>query len=346
VTLTQPVNLTLNEDVTLTITGAGDVSTLALTSNVVITLSENSIVPQRILDAFPTLNQTTARRYQSIQAAVSAATSHDVIVVNSGTYVLPNGITINKPFLTLNALGTVHIKYSDDPTAFSPHNSDGFFVLKDLGIVTVSGFSISGYENGITQTMSNANGTALQVINNLVNPGHRNGLPYLRNGIQVTGGGSIVRGNTVIGAPYNDAFKGVAISVVNASGVIIEDNTVTDTYYDIAISVMNFDSPVEVGNVVVRNNSISNAAEAFRISGRVGSSTNLVTDITFENNTIIGPDNDTETIYGLFIFQVIVDNIVLNSNTFTFPSNPSENVYVDASATASNVIFDGTNLIN
>jgi hypothetical protein len=86
VTLTQPVNLTLNEDVTLTITGAGDVSTLALTSNVGLTLSENSTVPQSILDALPTLNQTTGKRYQSIQAAVSTANAHDVIVVSSGLY--------------------------------------------------------------------------------------------------------------------------------------------------------------------------------------------------------------------------------------------------------------------
>ena len=303
---------------------------------------DSGVTPQESL--FPVTNQTTGINYYTIQSAIDAATSGDTIVVKSGTYVLPNGITINKPFLTLNALGTVHINYSDDPTAFSPNNSDGFFVLKDLGIVTVSGFSISGYENGITQTMSNATGTALQVINNLVNPGHRNGVPYLRNGIQVTGVGSIVRGNTVIGAPYNDDFLGVAISVVNASGVIIEGNNVTDTYYDIAISIRNYSSPVKVGNIIVRNNSISNAAEAFRISGLEGSSPNLVTDVTLENNTIIGPDNDTETIFGLKIFQVTVDNIVLNSNTFTFPSNPSQNVYVDASATASNVILDGTNL--
>jgi hypothetical protein len=57
-----------------------------LTSNVGLTLSENSTVPQSILDALPTLNQTTGKRYQSIQAAVSTANAHDVIVVSSGLY--------------------------------------------------------------------------------------------------------------------------------------------------------------------------------------------------------------------------------------------------------------------
>jgi hypothetical protein len=72
-----------------------------------LTLSENSTVPQSILDALPTLNQTTGKRYQSIQAAVSAANAHDVIVVSSGLY--EEDIVIDKA-LVLSGVGDVTLQ--------------------------------------------------------------------------------------------------------------------------------------------------------------------------------------------------------------------------------------------
>jgi hypothetical protein len=274
----------------------------------------------------------------SIQDAIDAASDGDLVLVNEGTYIVPAGIVINKENLTLRAVGEVIVKYSADETAESPYGLSGISVLANMGTVTVEGFTVTGYENGIAQSVTKSTGTAFHVINSTVYPGYKDGGPYMRNGIQVTGIGSRVIGNTVIGAPLTESWSGTAIHVLDSNDVIVENNTITDSFYDIGIGIMNYYNAVDVKNITIRNNSITNAQEAFRISANNG--TDLVSDITFENNTISGPANDTVWVYGLNIQKVKAHNILLKDNNITWNSLWTEEIRISSTATASNIIIN------
>lgn len=69
-------------------------------------------------------------------------------------------------------------------------------VLANLGDVTFEGFTVENFtQDGIKQSYSQKAGTRFHVINNVVTPQ----ADYLRNGIEVTGDGSTVVGNTING---------------------------------------------------------------------------------------------------------------------------------------------------
>lgn len=274
----------------------------------------------------------------SIQDVINKANPGDTVFVNEGTYIVPEGVVINKKDLTLKAVGEVIVKYSADETEESPYGLIGISVLANMGTVTVEGFTVTGYENGIAQSRSQSAATAFHVLNNTVYPGYKDGGPYMRNGIQVTGIGSRVIGNTAIGAPLTEDWSGTAIHVLNSNDVIVENNTITDSFYDIGIGIMNYNSVVDVKNITVRNNSITNAQEAFRISANIG--TDLVSDITFENNTISGPEDVSEWVYGLNIQKVKTHNILLKDNNITWNSSQTKEIEISSTATASNIIID------
>ena len=277
--------------------------------------------------------------FETIQAAINAATEGLTIHVNEGVYVVPTGIQITKPNLTLQAHGLVEIKYALNPTAPSPYNVTGISVLANLGTVTVDGFTVSGFESGIVQSMSQSAGTSFIVSNNTVYPGYNNGALYMRNGIQVTGNGSQVISNTVIGAPLTSTWSGTAIGVVNASNVLVEDNNITDSLYDIGISVMNWNSQTAMTNIMVRNNHITNAKNAFRVSGNVVSM--LISDVTFEGNTVVGPVTaEGIWVYALNVQTVTVDDILFIDNNVTFNNTNNLLIRLSTSSIATNVVLD------
>jgi hypothetical protein len=199
----------------------------------------------------PVHNVTRDLYYSTIQAAIDAASSGDVIQVAPGTY--NEAVVINKG-ITLEATGT-----SAETIINCPAGSltSGVKILgTDLGTVTLDGFTVQGWtENGIVQGMGSGLGTTVHILNNIV---VSNGT-YMRNGIQVSGNGSTVIGNTVYGATLTEDWAGSAILVVNADDVLIQDNYVTGG--DIGIGLLCYTASLSPmtgividGNTVEENN--------------------------------------------------------------------------------------------
>ena len=277
--------------------------------------------------------------FDTIQAGIDAASANTTVYVNEGVYIVPSGVVINKENLTLQAIGEVVIQYSSDIEAPSPYNVTGISVLKDLGTVTVNGFTVKGFESGIVQSMGNASGTAFIVEYNTVYPGYKNDAPYMRNGIQVSGDNSVVRYNTVYGAPLSTDWSGTAIQVVNASHVLVEHNTITDSLYDIGISVMNWAYLPGMTDITIRNNTITNAIDGVRISGNVFE--RMISNVIIENNIITGPQTAPEQwVKGIDMQTVTVDQVQIVNNTFDFNNSINIEVRISTLVIASNVVLE------
>lgn len=155
-----------------------------------------------------------------INAAISAITDGGWILVLEGEY--PEkysniiGINVSKP-LTLRGNGVATISSDAQRTI----DIDGF-----EGVVVIEGFIIeSGWSvGGINQRMA-ASQTEVHVLNNFVKA-PPSALAH-GNSIQVSGDNSKVIGNTVYVTELdNEDWASSGILVVNASNVLVEDNTI------------------------------------------------------------------------------------------------------------------------
>jgi hypothetical protein len=77
----------------------------------------------------------------------------------------------------------------------------------------------------------------------------------------VTGDGSWVEGNYVVGAPLTSTWASSGINVVNAKNVLVRNNTVNTGGADIGISVLNYDVDL-VQNIYIEDNTVSGAGMA------------------------------------------------------------------------------------
>ncbi len=227
-------------------------------------------------EAFPVHNVTQDTYFTTIQGAIDAAADGNFIEVGPGTY--DEAITINKPNLTIRSTAVAASTIIDVPDGTL---TTGVKILgTDLGVVTFDGFTVKDFtEQGIVQGMGSASGTTVHIFNNVVIPAGT----YLRNGIQVSGNGSTVIGNTVSNAPLTADWGGTGIHVVNASNVIVRGNTVSGNG-DVAIAVDNYNAAV-VENVTIENNIVSGSDVAVGIQGGPDTSGKLV-----QNLTIVGND--------------------------------------------------------
>jgi hypothetical protein len=217
---------------------------------------------------------STTRQCRTIQSAVDAAADGDTINVAAGNY--PEQLTIDKPNLTLRSIAGSAVTIIDVPAG---PLTVGIDVLKDLGVITIDGFTVKAItESGIVQRMSQAAGTALYVYNNKVMPAAN----YLRNGIQVSGNGSRVIGNHVIGKPLTAVWDSSGIMVVNASNVLVQGNTVDGS--DSGISVHNY-SVGSMANITIDGNTVHGAEWGIGISGKVGEH-RIVNDVVIRNNAL------------------------------------------------------------
>lgn len=139
------------------------------------------------------VNATQMLGYTTIQAAIDNAADSDVIEVAPGTYDENGPLTLDVANLTVQSTDGASV------TTINVQGSglyNGVEVLANLGDVTFEGFTVENFtQDGIKQSYSQKAGTRFHVINNVVTPQ----ADYLRNGIEVTGDGSTVVGNTING---------------------------------------------------------------------------------------------------------------------------------------------------
>ncbi|MDD3687804.1 MAG: hypothetical protein PHE56_13700, partial [Bacteroidales bacterium] len=289
--------------------------------------------------------------YSSIQIAINNASDGDTIMVGEGTYT--EAVSINVPNLTLQSIEGRDKTFIDNPNVGS--ETQGIGVLANMGVVTVDGFTVQNFRNGIIQGMSAAEGTAFIVKNNKVIPENNDTTPYLRNGIQVTGEGSQVIGNYVVGAPLTSAWASSGIGVVNTKNVLVEDNTVNTGNAGIGISIYNY-SNVLVEEITVRDNTIIGAGKAIRLDGRSGYS-NQLSDINILNNALQDSSRAGVQMYNAILDNILIENnvifdnylgIELSSVSISNSDILNNNIYYNSYGmyVFSSTTFDGSNSIN
>jgi len=251
---------------------------------------------------------TFVSSHTTIQGAIDAATTLDgyKISVPPGTYT--EAVSINKPNLTLQSTGGKDVTIIDNPNVGS--ETPGIGVVANMGIVTVDGFTVNNFRNGIIQGMASGVGTTFIVKNNKVIPENNSTTPYLRNGIQVSGANSQVLNNYVVGAPLTSTWASSGIGVVNATGVLVKGNTVNTASADIGISVLNWSADL-VENITIEENHVMGAKNSVRISGQ--NQEKAVKGVTIKDNTL----TNSPTSSGINVQTVSLENLTVTGNIIT-----------------------------
>lgn len=197
--------------------------------------------------------------FVTIQAGIAAAPAGGTVNVLDGTY--NESITLNKVDITVQSVDGAATTIINAGGAVQGVGIDDY-----MGTVTFDGFTVMNFTDlGIAQSMWKPN-SVFHVLNNVIIPAG----DFLRNGIQVSGSGSTVIGNSVQGASYYSVDYGSsAILAVNGSNILIENNTITGTP-DYGIAIQNWNNTTPVSNIRVLSNSVTGADDAVILSSQPG----------------------------------------------------------------------------
>ncbi|MHB1120141.1 MAG: hypothetical protein ACYC11_08785 [Bellilinea sp.] len=211
----------------------------------------------------------------SIQFGIDNAAAGDTISVGPGTY--NEALTLNKPNITVVSTDGAAATIIDVPYGSL---TTGVKVLGSMGVVTFNGFTVENFtEGGIIQGMAARVGTTFHVLNNVLLP--YNG--YLRNGIQVSGDGSTVIGNTVTSAYLTAEWSSTAIGVVNASNVLVQNNVVTGVgNYGISAYTWSVSS---MSNIDILDNTITGIEFPL---GVIAYNDGTISDVVLHHNNVSG----------------------------------------------------------
>lgn len=217
--------------------------------------------------------------FATIQTGINAVDPGGIVHVLPGTYA--EAITLNKPDITVKSTDGAANTFIVTPAGAL---TTGVTIVKNMGNVTFDGFTVNNFtESGIIQGMSQREGTAAIIKNNIVTPASN----YLRNGIQVTGNGSIVEGNVINGARLTETWGSSAIIVTNGSDILVKNNVVNGgaTGVDVGISILNYNVGL-VSGISIEGNVINDASSAISIQGGpdAGGVQKVVSGVTISNN--------------------------------------------------------------
>ncbi len=228
------------------------------------------------------------------------------VLVADGTYQV--ALSITSPNLTLKSINGRDVTIIDNPNVGS--ETQGIGVIANMGTVTVDGFTVNNFRNGIIQGMASATGTTFIVKNNKVIPEQNVNGPYLRNGIQVSGANSQIINNYVVGAPLTSTWASTAIHVVNNSGILVQGNTVNTASADIGIGITNWDATL-VENITITENTVIGAKNSIRISGQ--SQAKAVKGVIIEDNVL----TNSPTSSGINVQTVSLENLTVTGNVIS-----------------------------
>ncbi len=243
--------------------------------------------------------------FDNIQDGIDNVDNGGTVNVAAGTY--NENVEIDVPDITLQSVD------GRDNTIITPPTigleTPGISVLKNMGTVTVDGFTADGFRNGIIQGMSKSEGTAYIVKNCKVIPENNDTDPYLRNGIQVSGDNSQVIGNYVIGAALTSTWASSGIGVVNASNVLVQDNTVNTASADIGISVLNY-SVALVNNITIKENTVIGATHGIRLNGKNSENWKSISNVQIEDNMI----KESPDWAGIYLIWTYAEDVTIIGN--------------------------------
>ncbi|HOZ02183.1 MAG TPA: right-handed parallel beta-helix repeat-containing protein, partial [Candidatus Syntrophosphaera sp.] len=202
----------------------------------------------------------------------------------------------------------------------------GISIPANVGVVDIEGFTVRNFSHlGIAQSWSASSGTTSLIRNNVIVSSN----DFLRNGIQVSGNNSQVTGNTVYGASYaseDPTYGSSGILAVNASNVLVQENTVTSA--DLGITVQNFDwyeTGLVVSGVTVSGNDVTQCSQVgICVSGLDDTSNNLLSGIAITNNDI------DENAVGIGFSGCAITDLAITENTFNDNPIHIENGQSDA----------------
>jgi len=182
-----------------------------------------------------------------IQDGINAVAEGGIVNVAAGTYA--EALILNKPGVTVRSDAGAATTIIDVPDGTL---TTGVKVLANMGTVTFDGFTVKDFtEGGIIQGMSAGTRTTFHVLNNVLSPFGG----YLRNGIQVSGDGSTVVGNTITSAYLTSDWASTAIGVVDANNVIVSGNTISGVG-DYGISAYTWEDAT-MSNIQILSNTIT-----------------------------------------------------------------------------------------
>ncbi|MEM3527067.1 MAG: right-handed parallel beta-helix repeat-containing protein [Candidatus Bathyarchaeia archaeon] len=180
------------------------------------------------------LHVGSGQTYTTIQAAITAASAGDTIIVHPGTY--SEVVDVNKESLTLRGMSGAIIRPIGGP------HDHAVGVTKDY--VTIEGFEIDGTGGTVYFGIAVSNSRSVNIRNNVVHDiknkqppeNGRYGVGILFWGVGVKMDNNIIEGNTV----YNTGRMGIFIGTVTSSqwpyllssNNIVRNNVVYDTWQD------------------------------------------------------------------------------------------------------------------
>jgi len=175
---------------------------------------------------YPVTNETTFVKYATIQAAINAASSSDIINVAAGTY-NESQILINKP-LTLQGAG-----YTTTTIDGGATSTGGLVkITASSGTVTLSGFTIQNTNNsddlghGINVDNGGVSSVDVKILNNAI----KNVGPV---GIRVNAAHTVQIEENIVSLLYSSTGvipNGIQIGWPNGAGITgtIKNNTISD----------------------------------------------------------------------------------------------------------------------
>ena len=245
--------------------------------------------------------------YCFIQPAIAAATTGNTIKVSPGTY--HEAITIDKAGLTLVSTGGRDVTFISTP--FGTLTTGVRITASNLGTVKIDGFTVKDFtEGGIIQGMAMATGTTFYVYNCKV-VAYDN---YLRNGIQVSGDGSKVIANDVVGASLTATWASTGITVANASNVLIQGNTINTGHPDNGIAITNWSATL-VDNITIDGNTIDGAVwSGIALEGNYYDPHKATSNVVITNNILKNGSSDgVDVMWGDFTNLTVTGNQIFNN---------------------------------
>ncbi|TXB60600.1 hypothetical protein, partial [Phaeodactylibacter luteus] len=286
----------------------------------------------------PVANLTQGLNYLTIQAAVDAAASGEVIEVSAGTY--NENVSIDKA-LTLQGVGNPTIQGADNPATLGT-----IFIRPNVNNVTVSGFTIIGYDTanpGLEEAAVYLQGDHdnIQILNNTLTANGEAAFLEEFGGsntnLAITG--NTIDGQTFVGTPGGCGFGSqfttpnvprqlVVIQGGTDSNITFSDNSVTGitgaaTPGNVppcdAVGQGNTAVTIDADNVLISGNTFAATLARFGTQLRTRGTATSISGNTIDNTNSIGEASTFQFIGPNTLTGAVPDNAadMLDGNTYT-----------------------------